>query len=36
MTACWRSLVWFIAAVTSGATTLDADVGGQVSGVPCT
>src|SRR4030081_1518178 len=36
MTACWRSLVWFIAAVTSGATNSIDALTVNVSGLPCT
>src|ERR1700704_808794 len=36
MTAFWRSLVWFIAPVTSGATNSIEALTVSVSGVPCT
>src|SRR5690242_12110848 len=36
MTACWRSLVWFIAPLTSGATNSIDALTVSLSGVPCT
>src|SRR5271167_2765664 len=36
ITACWRSLVWFIADVTSGAVNSIPTSAVRVSGTPCT